>query len=971
MVMLVAFGMGNVSKISETVFSTDVKGDGANDDAPSIQALLDSGDGEIYLPKPEKCCNAELIPVHQRCEFRENPSGIDAMNPRLSWWLESTCPGKRGQKQTAYQILVATCRELLDKDAGDLWDSGKVVSDQTALVEYAGRQLGARMTCHWKIRAWNQDDRPSAWSASAYWTMGLLKPEDWTAQWIANANDPVADTDSGTHIFRKTFELPGKPIRATAYVSSTGFHELHLNGRKVGQDVLSPLVSPMDRYVYYLTHDVSSMLEKGGNCLGIWLGSGWKSRFFPTEEPHVIAQLEVECEDGSGVVVVTDGTWSTRPGHIRRIGRWTYQDYGGERFDCGGEILGWSLAGFDAAGWSATHVSSARGTVLRSQMIPPNAVLNEVSARKITEEVDRTWLVDMGEMVTGWFAIAQARGTPGKSVFLDYWEWPEADLARHPAWNQRDIIEPDTAGSVWFCNKFNWHTFRYVRIIGLTAAPRLEDIKAQNIGMAMTPAYSFISSNDLVNRIHQASLNTLLANSIGGYIADCPERERGAYVTYVFTHTPFMLLHFAEGALFLEKALHEYVESQRADGLSPTTSPVAPAPSGGAGSWIHHNGGTVYALTPWHLYLYTGDTRTMTATRASAEKYLLCIESLCDKDTGLLGMRNFSGYNYLGEWFALTPFDPPINPAQSDLPRTIYNNSLYILNLDYMGRCLEISGDQSDARRYRAKANAQRCLFHAAYYRKDAANYGADHSTSLALPLLSNVPPEAAAAAVFRALEHNIRVSSKGHPTAGDGGINFVLWLLTAHNRPDLVYQIVNRSDTPSWGAMLQDGGSTIWETWGTPHASIDQVGSADTADRSRSHTGFGVVGEWFINGLAGIQSDQDQPGFKRTVIRPFIPDDMHNLSASYDSVRGKIAVAWEKKQDVLNLQVTIPPNMTATIYVPSDSLETVMECERPLKDVPQINVLKHEKSCTVLEIESGHYLFTSKFGKINQKDMK
>lgn len=891
---------------------------------------------------------AELTPGRLRCEYRENPLGIDETKPRLSWWLESGNPAARSERQTAYQLLVASSREALHKDQGDLWDSGKVLSDQTVNVEYAGKALPSRMECHWKVRTWDQDGKLSAWSASAFWTMGLLGPKDWTAKWIAEEDEKNAEPVAP--LFRKTFTLPDKPVRAIAYVSSLGYNELYLNGQKVGKDVLAPQVSLMDRYVFYTTHDVSALVAEGRNCLGLWLADGYVGRFFPGSPPQGIVQLEIECKDDTRMTIASDGTWKTHPSHIGHIGLWQAPDYGGERFDCGRELPAWNKAAFDDAGWKPVRVRDGAGPALRAQMIPPTAVVEEISSQDIKPETNGVWLVDMGQMVTGWFEFS-GQGAPGQIVTLDYWQWLAPDTGKAPMWNQRDVIVPDAAGRARFRNKFNRHTFRYVRIKGLTQAPEAGRVKAMFVATGMTPALSFSCANDLVNRIHQATVRTFLDNSIGGYISDCPERERAAYASYPIKYAPFVLQHFAEGPALLEKFLRDGVDAQRPDGLPSTCSPATPA--AGWGTWPHHNGGSVYVQAPWQLYLHTGDKRAMTATRASAEKYLSCIESLCDKGTGLLEIRG-SGWGFLADWYAVGP------SPQGALPRTVVGNSLYILNLDRMGRYLDVLGDGEQAARYRTRADEKRRLFHDKYYQRDSANYGLDHMTYLALPLLAKVPPGAESDRVFRALEHNIQVVSKGHPTSGDGGTHNVLGLLSARNRPDLVYLMVDRRDPPSWGAMVQDGGSTIWEKWGTPYDRVDRVGPSAQNDMhsSRSHVGLAVIGEWFMSGLAGIQCDPAQPGFKHAIIRPYIPDNMEHLAAAYDSVHGKIAVSWRKKDGILSLDVSIPPNTTATLFLPGEKPDAITESGRSLADAPGVKVLGVKDGAVSLALGSGSYSF-------------
>jgi hypothetical protein len=1051
-----------------------------------------------------------------RCEFLQAPLGIDEAKPRLSWRLESSDPAARGLRQTAYQLLVASSREALDHDQGDLWDSGKV-SGQANRCEYGGRPLTSRLACHWKVRAWDQDGKVSAWSAPALWTMGLLRPDDWSAKWILEDEAPP-ETEPTAPLFRKTFDLSAAPVRATVYVSSLGYHELYLNGQKVGRDVLAPQVSLMDRYVFYTTHDVSALVKEGPNCLGLWLGDGFVGRFFPYSRPQGIVQLEIECRDGSRVTITSDETWKTHPSHIRRIGAFSYGDYGGECFDCGRELPEWNVTTLNDSDWlparvritgtptlrehvemdvpDRTIVRTPAGTpVLRAQTIPPNVILREVSPREVKEEanniqtttkitfadnwvvfapfvkedgtpsgedlaripqeltlngktarpqrlrgserldlapflngtaegktafvyaaletdqdgqavigigadwwfeawvdgkqigntllagngcqpvssadhvfrvqlskgthllavrfisgragsvlsigdrwIGRTWLVDMGQMITGWFAFS-GQGTPEQNVTLHFLQALDTGAADAKEHETKDVIIPDVKGRVRSCNKFNYHTFRYVRFEGLTSAPEIGQIKAMLIGPGLTPAFTFACSNDLANRIHQASMNTLLANSIGGYISDCPDRERAGY-GYGLAYTPFLIQHFAEGTVFLEKTIRDAVDAQRQDGHVSTASPVGPG--GDAGKWIGQNGGGFLVQAPWQLYQYTGEQRALAASHTAAERYLSrAAESFFDQRAGLV---NVGQWDFLADWYAVIDGEG-FNPQG----KVIQANSMYIVNLDCFSKRLEVLGNGEQAARYRAKAEAHRHLFHANYYKKAAANYGLDHMTYLAEPLLAQVPPKEETDAVFRALEHNIRVVAKGHPTSGDGGTHNLLGYLLSRNRPDLVYLMVNQTDPPSWGEMVKNGDAAIRERW-----------SKDTRGKmwSRSHVGLGIIGEWFLNGLAGIQCDPAQPGFQHAILRPFIPPDMDSLAARSDSSHGTISIRWKKAGGAVSLEVAIPPNTTATLFLPTEKPDAVTESGRHLADARGVKLLGVVEGAVSVALESGAYAF-------------
>ena len=395
--------------------------------------------------------------------------------------------------------------------------------------------------------------------------------------------------------------------------------------------------------------------------------------------------------------------------------------------------------------------------------------------------------------------------------------------------------------------------------------------------------------------------------------------------------------HFADGIVFLEKTTRDAVDAQRKDGLSATCSPVGPG--GPAGKWTHQaGGGYVFAQAPWQIYLYTGDKRALVASRAAAEKYLARVASYFDQQAGLVKVGQ---WDFLADWYAVIDGEG-FNP----LGKVIQANSMYIVSLDRFSKSLEVLGERGAAERYCALADEQRRRFHAHYYKKADANYGLDHMTYLAEPLLAEVPPQDEAEAVFRALEHNIRVVAKGHPTSGDGGTHNLLRYLLARQRPDLAYLMVNQTDPPSWGAMVKNGDASIWEHW--------------FKVKSRCHTGVGSIGEWFLNGLAGIQCDPARPGFQHAVVRPYFPPDMDSLSASSDSVQGRIAVSWRKRDGAVTLDVSIPPNTTATLVLPVGKPEGVTESGKPVAQAPEISAVARD-GATALELGSGKYVFAWK----------
>src|SRR5208337_2611333 len=344
----------------------------------------------------------------QRCEFLENPLGIDIVNPRLSWQLSAG-------RQTAYQIAV-----------NGAWDSGKVISDQSSLVEYGGAPLVSGARYEWKVRVWDENGKPSRWSKPAFWTMGLLEPQDWKGQWIGKDDLSVPqDRRLAARMLRKQFQVTGKVARATVFLSGLGSCELYLNGRKVGDAVLSPALSEYRTRVFYVTYDVTAQLKPGANACGVWLGNG---RLFapraavPTSTtsygfPKLLLQLEVEYADGSRETVVSDGSWKlTTEGPIL-----ANNEYDGEEYDARNEMPGWAEAGFDDSTWRAAQLVSAPGGRLAAQVMEPIRVTGILKPIALTESQPGVFIFDMGQNLVGWCRL-HVRGPTGTRVTLRHAE---------------------------------------------------------------------------------------------------------------------------------------------------------------------------------------------------------------------------------------------------------------------------------------------------------------------------------------------------------------------------------------------------------------------------------------------------------------------------------------------------------------------------------------------------------------------
>jgi len=855
-----------------------------------------------------------------RCEYLPNPSGIDAGKPRLGWIVGP--PPPRGREQSAYRILVASSRELLRINQGDLWDSGRVMTAQSTWVEYRGRQLNSGQRVYWKVRVWDDTGKAAPWSAPATWSMGLLHPEDWHAQWIGQRQS--ATSPAAFPWLRKTFTLASKPVRAVAYVNPLGYYELYINGKKVDDHVLSPAVSDYSKRNLYVTHEVADYLVPGKNAVALWLGRGWYVHGHPgvvADGPLVRAQLELYSGDGSVSRVITDETWKVRESPLSPLGRGlAFGDYGGERYDARLELPGWPATDLDDSTWEHAAVFQLPPVAAAAQMVDPNRIVGRITPLRVLPYPAGGWVVDLGRNFTGWFEIQLPPLARGSTVRLEYSDQMEPDkpapgsLAQGQprdqsafpfTFNQRDEVIGDGA-AVRFRSRFNYHGFRYVRILGIEGPPALADATGYAIRTDYARAGSFRSSNELFNQIHRMVTRTYEALTLGGYVVDCPTRERLGYGGDAGTSMETGMLNFSVGGLY-NRWLANWRDSQEPiTGSLPHTAPHYPDQGGGGPMW----GGFVVTL-PWQMYLQYGDRRALETNYPMIRKWLAYLTS--EMQDGLLldhksHAMSLQIWNFLGDW--LTPsgsFRGNSPPAQ------LINCAHFLYQLQIASKIAQVLGLAADSSEYNLQAAALAKAIHQRFYNAATQSYTNGDSIQLAFPLLTGVVPAELRSAVLKKLEDTIRVRNQGRLDTGMHGTYFLLKFLMEAGRNDLIYEMTNRTDYPGWGYMLANGATTSWESW--------------TGD-SHIHNTMLSIGAWFTQGLGGIRSDGISPGFQHFLVKPAVVGELTSVRAKYRSIHGEIASEWRIANGTFRLKVTVPPGTTATVTVPGE--EPVRTTARP-----------------------------------------
>ncbi|MDY0169345.1 MAG: family 78 glycoside hydrolase catalytic domain [Thermoguttaceae bacterium] len=866
-----------------------------------------------------------------RCEYLVNPMGIDVSQPRLSWIVPCD---RRGQRQTAYRVLVADSRQELDRDMGNLWDSGRVESGDGALIEYAGRPLRSRDRCHWKVKIWDKDGREAAWSEPACWSMGLLAPGDWQGQWIAGGGAADAKEMPSSLWLRKTFTLDGPTEHAAAYVATLGYHELYVNGKKVGDAVLSPAVSDYRHRALYLIYDLSAHLAPGKNCVALWLGRGWAAHkaYELAHGPMAKAQVEIALAGGQAVQVATDATWKSHPTPITYLGNWRFNDFGGERYDARLELPGWNSADLDDSAWPAAAVFDPPVQAISAQMVEPDRCVETIRPVAIEELAPNVYVIDMGRNYTGWLEIP-LDGIEGQVVQLDYNERP-VDKPGMQTFRQFDQYVPRGAGEEVFRNRFNYHAFRWVTVRGLGHPPDLSRVRGYLVHSDYERVGHFECSNELFNRIYATVLWTYRCLSLGGYVVDCPHRERLGYGAEGQVAVDTALYGFEQSALFT-KWLADWRDVQ-----DPQTGEVphtAPTYIGGGGpAW----GGIVVTL-PWQCYLQYGDRRILQDNYPMMQAYLRWLKSKSRDHI----MQPFGGdWDFLADWVAPGRNLAPKWTWTPEPLRIFFNTCYWSYVTQLTANVADVLGKHDDAAAYRAEARKINRAVHAAYFDAAKTTYVTGEQPYPALALLTGTVPDELREKVMASLEHEILVTQKGHVDSGVLGTYFLLKSLTETNRNDLVYPMVNQPTYPGWGHMLDQGATTFWERW--------------DGDQSQNHTSFLSVGAWFIEGLAGFRTDPAAPGFRHFFVRPAVVGDLTFAGASYRSIRGVVAGRWRVEDGHFHLDVEVPAGSTATVYVPARDRSAVRESGVPAEQAEGVTFLRMEDEAAVFRVESGKYAF-------------
>ncbi len=867
-----------------------------------------------------------------QCEYLTDPTGIDVQTPRFTWQL-SDPDQVRGQKQTGYQVLVASRPALLNEERADVWDSGLVASSQSALVPFAGKTLASGENCFWKVRIWDKDKKPSAWSAPARFSMGLLEPGDWTGPWIKHPTAPVVD-----HIwFRKTFTLREKAASAFIYVASVGYHELYVNGQKVDARVLAPPLTRLDQRVLYVTYDITSALRAGDNCIAIWTGAGWSRYSFFKTEPALRVQLNGKTMGGDAISLASDPSWRCDISSSKDIGGCEYKDHGGEQIDAREYHPDWNAIHFDDRQWPFAATVSIHAT-LSAQMVEPSRVIGTLDARSISGS--GPYRVDLGTNFSGWISVRMKNQSAGDVVTLQVSDNPDTVQA----FGQKSIYICKGGPSETFQNRFNYTAGRYLTISGLKNKPALADIVGHVIGTDLNRVGHFSCSSDLFNRIYETDLWTYRANTVEGYTSDCPHRERLGYGEENFATAWGCGIPNYDAGAFYTKVIRDWCDVQQADGWINHTAPQINT----------HYGGAMWSSAPlnlgWEFYKNYGDRRVLAASYATDKAWLDYLAA--NVADGILqpynkGYNNNGAGNFLGDWAEpYTQADPLAGKEFGNTPEALlFNNCVYAMDLRNFVAIAKILEKPDDAAVYGQRLADLKAKVQARFFNPDQNTYIDRRQMHLAFPMFAGITPDEVKPQVFANFEKEIQ-QTRPYLDMGSSGLPVLLkFLIEDTERDDIIAEHLSKTAEPSYGYFLSRG-ETAWpEYW-------------DDTKPSRIHTCYTGIAAWFIKGLGGIREDPNEYGYQSFIIKPALVGNLTFAEARTKSLYGTISSRWEQKNGIIRMNIAIPVNSTATVYVPATDEKNVTERGVAISEANGVRFLKMEGANAVLQVQSGVYQF-------------
>jgi alpha-L-rhamnosidase len=890
--------------------------------------------------------------VNLKCEHSANPTGIDMPNPRLSWNIEAE---QRNWNQSAYQILVASDSSGLHRNSGDIWDSGKINSTECLYIPFSGKPLTSLHKYWWKVKVWDKNGMESNWSNSSCWTMAMLRTGDWKGHWITSdlqlsplqkelkalpdfgmeseeemwklSKEIRKKTDTITYApavyLRKNFTSEHSVKYAVANICGLGLNELYINRIKVSNELLNPAYTDYQKRVFYQSYDITQFLQNGDNTIGVILGNGWFNLVIPhvlryyaadyINTPRLLFQLDIFYTDGTQKTVVSDNSWKfTTDGPIR-----FNNILSGETYDANREMDGWNSNAFKATNWKQAITADAPAGRLEAQYLKPVTITDSVKTVGV-KAIKNGYSINLEKEITGWCRI-KVKGEKGRKITLKY---PGADshtLGRYQTYEY--ILKGEKSET--FSAKFSYNGIKNVEIYGLNYKPELDDITGISVNTDFPETGKFSCSNSAFNE-----LNAILVHTMKNYVVHIPNdpvREKAGWTQDVETAFDAYAYAFDCSEMYI-KWQRDFLDIIHENGYVP---PVVPGRFDGPtinGPWW---GGMIVYL-PWKIYTHFGDKKILEESFEAMKKYTGYLNSIDSSYVVKWG---------LGDWLEPGSVRPVMTPVPFTSTIGFYNTALIT------SKTAAILGFKEDAEQYSALAEKIKVSFNNHFFNPLTNKYAKYSQTSQLMPLYFNMTPDNKRQSVLDNLVRKIEADSN-HVGTGFVGTPLILTALAELGKGEVAYKMANQRTYPGWYDMVFNHGSKIFkEDWKGGLVQMPPLG--------------GGLGYWFYYSLAGIEPDPSAPGFKNVIIKPDFVGDLTWVKGEYQSLYGTIKSEWIRENGKLVVNIRIPANTSARIYLPTEKVTDITENGKTLINNTDFSSISSENGKTVLRAGSGNYSFS------------
>ena len=903
----------------------------------------------LLLLIPHSLVCQDILLTDLSCEHKVNPVGLDNTHPRFSWKIKAAANNFR---QSAYSIRVSSSPRF--RSSAIIWNSDKVMSDESILQPYQGPPLVSGQRYYWQVRIWDKEDRRSRWSDVAYWETGLLTSADWKAKWIEIEND--TNRYSPSPYFRKEFELTKPVEKATVYASAHGLYELRMNGRKIGDQVMTPGWTSYGKRLQYQVYDVTDLIKTGSNALGAFLGDGWYRGTLAWgnnwavygKRLGLIIQLRIIYTDGSETLIITDESWkANNDGPVRMNDL-----YDGIIYDARKNLTGFDMPGYDDSGWKNVITSSYPHLLTASEGLPVRKI-EEIKPVKVFRSPKGSLLVDMGQNMVGWIRL-KASGPTGTVItvrhaeVLDKYGEFYTDNLRAADATMKVILAG--SGEEYFEPVFTFMGFRYLEVSGFPGTLTTDDITGIVVHSDMRKTGYYESSNELLNQLQ----HNIIWGQKGNFLdvpTDCPQRdERLGWTGDAQAFCRTASFNFDVAAFFV-KWLKDVALDQKKGGEVPDVVPDVLNPQNAVTATPSAGWGDVAVIAPWTMYTVYGDKKILENQYPSMKAWVEYIRIQAGNE------YIWDGGSKYGDWLF---YHPPVNNHSEPDGHTEHDfiaTAFYAYSVKLLAKTAGELGRHEDEKIYNNLFEDIKKVFVYEYV-TPAGRIGTNSQTSYVLALMFDLLPEDLRGKAASFLVDDIR-SRDTHLSTGFLGTPFLCHVLSDNGYTDVAYDLLLQETYPSWLYPVKMGATTIWERWdGQKTDSTFQ----DPGMNSFNHYAYGAIGDWMYRISAGIEAGT--PGYKHVIIQPHLTAKMDYSRASFDSPYGTINSGWERTEGKIMLKVTIPANTSSTILIPVSDPSVILENGKPvINDFEsdtgvRNNIIFADRDVVRLQRGSGEYIY-------------